>query len=613
MVSMAMAIGAVALRQHTVKYTHFAARLGLAQNNTQANMSRIPPASMRLSSGTLNYVFIGTSHYFFINQLKQNLALQHTFRLSQHLFYNYARITKKKRKPVVHPCVLPIYTQLRAKKYFNLQFNQSQSWFLEKAQSGAVGLVLSRCLVTLSNFVALPLTTLNPGLNPKPCALATHNATTTLGLDLHNGAKQRAQPQPGPHDGQSAKPKSWAKHGLDLGRFKLNAFDGMKSLALASDTVCSKTRFRTRTRGNQTYANLSNYFGCLKKTNVLSSSSAYVAMMNHGLLKSSKTKKSWANRLQYQASLNAMACVNNQRQAYGGMANDVKHHESVRFLQHQLQTWFKSGHGKLTQHAYAMVNPGHKSRAVDFMLFCIVQLVGAKPKVGTKQNAFSKLNPNGLIKHSVVKKPARYSCFSLNQLSQTQGARLANASTERQAQLTALAGLSTAYYDHNAQSRDEKAHKGSTSRGFLYDANQGMDGYALKMNVLPSVNPKLSVARTFLNPAQCHLFTFLEGRFAKCVKQDLQRHKNSAFKQGFKPKPASGAAKKLQNTLKRNHHYHKTQALGCPSFGALRSSYGSKTKIGLARSKTSVVFNCRFHGHNKSPALRLRPSLSIRL
>ena len=520
-------------------------------------MSRIPPASTRLSSGTLNYVFIGTSNYFFVNQLKQNLALQHTFRCGQHLLYNYARITKRKRKPIVHPCVLPIYTQLRAKNFFNLQFNQSQSWFLEKAQSGAVGLVLSRCLVALSHFVACP--TSGQRLKPKPTS--------------------------------------------GLGRFKLNAFDGIKSLSFAPETRFSKTNFRTR--GYQTYAGLSSLFGCLKKTEALPWTSAYAS--NISLMMFKFSKKPNANRLQNQASLNSIACINNQRQAYGGMADWGKNHEFVRLLQQQLQTRFKSGNSGLTPHAYEIVNPGYKSRAVDFMLFCIVELIGAKPRLFSEQSALSKLNPNGLTNHNAVKKPTRYDYFSLKELSQTQSARLTYPPLEKPKQPARLDGLKLAHYDHNAESRDEKIYKGSTPRGSLHTGGQGIDVYALKMNVVRHVNPKLSVARTFFNPAQCHLFTFSEGRFAKCVKQSLEFTRKNVFKQAFKPKAACGAAEKRVNVK----HTFNAQSLRCPSFGALRTSYGSKTKTGLARSKTSLVFKCSFHGHNKSP--ELRPSLSIRL
>ena len=96
------------------------------------------------------------------------------------------------------------------------------------------------------------------------------------------------------------------------------------------------------------------------------------------------------------------------------------------------------------------------------------------------------------------------------------------------------------------------------------------------------------MARTFLNPAQCHLFTFSEGRFAKCVKQSLEFTRKNVFKQAFKPKAACGAAEKRVNVK----HTFNAQSLRCPSFGALRTSYGSKTKTGLARSKTSLVFKC---------------------
>lgn len=565
-------------------------------------MSRIPPASTRLSSGTLNYAFLGTSNYFFVNQLKQNLALQHALQLGGYLFYNYARFTKKKRKPIVHPCVLPIVSQLRAKKFFNLQFNQSQSWFMLKAQSGAVGLVLKRCWVVLARCLARP--THNSPTHPKiqPQASTTHASSC-----------------------QSPKPESLASVGpkSGLGFFKLNAFNAIKTLALRSNLKGAKPKVLHPL--GQPYAGGYRRFACLKKTKILPLSLLYASNVGLDRLKFPKNTAQGLDGFQKPTWTTGLACISNQRQAYRGMAKGSKKRKLSGLFQVRPESQFKSGLGCFAAHAYIGVNPGYKPLAVDFMLFCIAALAGAQAGQTYGQNALRKLTPNGLPKPTLVKKPYRYDYFNLKELSQDQSNGLTTTKPENP-KISELAGLRLAHYDHHAESRDEKAFKKPkdqrmalrhVSQRTLYDnvprpttqrtLAQGVDLSALKMNVVPNVKPKLSVARTFLNHAQCIMFTFSEGRFAKCVRQSLTLSKKSTSSKAWLPETVSAASQKL---LKPSL-VSKAQTLACPNFGALRTSYGAKTKIGLTRSKTSLVFKLDFHGHNLT--FQLRPTLSIRL
>lgn len=216
-----------------------------------------------------------------------------------------------------------------------------------------------------------------------------------------------------------------------------------------------------------------------------------------------------------------------------------------------------------------------------------------------------------------------------------------------------LAGLNLVHYEHNAQSRDEEGALRGALRGFSTGLNTGPELNALKMHmhVTTNVSPKLSVARSFLHHAQLHLFSFLEGRFAKGVKQTLQQQRKTQASGSYLPQfgaygvtignrrckathntwarqvgtksvvaknqakpPAPISVTHLTHGVQRKPHKHdhiKALALACPSSGSLRAPYSAKAKPGLSRSKTRLVFKLDLHGHNKS--FQLRPTLSIRL
>ena len=107
-------------------------------------MSRLPPASARLSCGSLNYAAIGSSSRYFEFQLKQNLALDQAWSVNACLFFNSGRLSKLRRKLLVHALTMPINGALRARKLFELQWCQSQLWYISKFRSGGSDLVLIR-------------------------------------------------------------------------------------------------------------------------------------------------------------------------------------------------------------------------------------------------------------------------------------------------------------------------------------------------------------------------------------------------------------------------------------------------------------------------------------
>lgn len=103
-------------------------------------MSRLPPASTRLSCGALNYSIAGSSLVYFERQLKQNLANVRAWSPSAALFYNTGRLSRVRRKLLVHSCVNPIAGPLRSRSYFELMMVQSHAWYLKKFRGACAGL-----------------------------------------------------------------------------------------------------------------------------------------------------------------------------------------------------------------------------------------------------------------------------------------------------------------------------------------------------------------------------------------------------------------------------------------------------------------------------------------
>lgn len=109
-------------------------------------MSRVPPIGLRISSGTQNTPFIGTSKYYYYNQLKQNLTFKKgLMMLGKQLAFPTTlhnpkanRVTKSSPRilwgglEIFQSGLLPISTLIKAKQYFNLQIFQSKYLFKKK-------------------------------------------------------------------------------------------------------------------------------------------------------------------------------------------------------------------------------------------------------------------------------------------------------------------------------------------------------------------------------------------------------------------------------------------------------------------------------------------------
>lgn len=95
-------------------------------------MSRIAPFNLRLSSATLKCPVSGTSVYFFRDQLKQQLSLQHAIELtSQALKWRVLQSKPYFNRTIQHG-LLPMATRLRCNWQLQNQLMQSQTFYHDK-------------------------------------------------------------------------------------------------------------------------------------------------------------------------------------------------------------------------------------------------------------------------------------------------------------------------------------------------------------------------------------------------------------------------------------------------------------------------------------------------
>ena len=147
-------------------------------------MSRLPPASVRLSCGTLNYSIAGSSLVYFERQLKQNLANVRAWSPSAALFYNTGRLSRVQRKLLVHSCVNPIAGPLRSRSYFELMMVQSHAWYLKKFRGPCADL----------NFPGSGTSSLSSGMVQKPgvtVRVPTHDNVGPVGTSVGGNPRQR--------------------------------------------------------------------------------------------------------------------------------------------------------------------------------------------------------------------------------------------------------------------------------------------------------------------------------------------------------------------------------------------------------------------------------------
>jgi hypothetical protein len=100
-------------------------------------MSRTPPASIRLTCGLLNYDQVATSTYYFKSHLKDGITLENVIGMLAHNIGFVTAFQKRKTVPLLVLGVLPLYTQLRAKKCYTRILTKSYHWFNAKLFRGA--------------------------------------------------------------------------------------------------------------------------------------------------------------------------------------------------------------------------------------------------------------------------------------------------------------------------------------------------------------------------------------------------------------------------------------------------------------------------------------------
>lgn len=100
-------------------------------------MSRIPPIGLRIASGTQSFGFIGTSQYYYFNQLKHNLNVEPLAQISKQLICpTFTENTKTSRSNQMNAPfqfgLLPLTTLLKATQLFSVQLSHSRFFFNNK-------------------------------------------------------------------------------------------------------------------------------------------------------------------------------------------------------------------------------------------------------------------------------------------------------------------------------------------------------------------------------------------------------------------------------------------------------------------------------------------------
>ena len=158
-------------------------------------MSRIPPASVRLTSALLNYNQVATSGYYFNNHLKEALLYDSIVR---QLANNMGFITpsqKRKRLPLLEMGVLPIYTQLRAKMCYSRCLTKSYHWFSARLFRGAQSGALCYQNASIFGHTQLDSTVIDHwSLEATPCLKKNTSFVSSIPQILRNVANIELEP-----------------------------------------------------------------------------------------------------------------------------------------------------------------------------------------------------------------------------------------------------------------------------------------------------------------------------------------------------------------------------------------------------------------------------------
>lgn len=100
-------------------------------------MTRLRPANIRQTSGTLSYAYDGISNYYYSNQLKQNLANANALKALGRKLVCPIMDLKPGKLHTLQPASLPISIQLRTQKTMQLILAHSCHWILNKAHQFA--------------------------------------------------------------------------------------------------------------------------------------------------------------------------------------------------------------------------------------------------------------------------------------------------------------------------------------------------------------------------------------------------------------------------------------------------------------------------------------------
>lgn len=95
-------------------------------------MSRIPPFNLRLTSGNLGFETSGSSHYFFSDQLKQQLSLHYAVETTSQILKWRVLQGKLRLNQTIQHGLLPMITRLRCTRRLKSKFQQSFMYYKNK-------------------------------------------------------------------------------------------------------------------------------------------------------------------------------------------------------------------------------------------------------------------------------------------------------------------------------------------------------------------------------------------------------------------------------------------------------------------------------------------------
>lgn len=558
-------------------------------------MSRIPPASVRVTCNTLDFSEIGTSVYYFTTQLKNNIALTKAIaKLGKNLGFPISALKRRLSLPQLILGVLPIYTQLRASKYYNLLLAHSHHWFSSKLFRGAQSRLLhyhnaaafqntrSQCAAELKKNVSTPAralqhTSCNPlnrRLFPKPCKHLNRSNVSNL---------QRKKVETHVHKTKAV--VQLTKHHMSIiHAAQKRALVVLSKLGVnVAPPVPQSFRQRLKSGGDKARVKIPER----PRENSWSNAGLFTLFCIQQIVGKQKHRVSNNHIAFQQASLNDRF--------------DCRKHQHKKRFKKPYDFLFieRLGQEELLQiqagHHYPKSTVSHLKADPFFVSDLSSSLCSPLEKAKAREIKQGLQRPNRhphLTQGPPLQEQRQGEQRALPPKGRTKGKV---GGDQKQSQPNPLEGRLQNTNQHSARFGNAKHHQPSKNGFGLQIDNLG---HIIKNNV----NPKFWVFRTFNTHARLNFLNFVEGRFCSGPKQSIQ---NVITKLPFDPIRPDGDDGKQQDN---NTVYQKEKANTSPFREAKASGYINKA--GLHRLNTGFVFDLSLS--SKKASKSLRPTISIR-